>query len=41
MIELAVCPNSEEVIVFKKEGTKWIVEDVLKEVNILTKICFN
>lgn len=31
-LELAVCPNSEEIIVFKKEGAKWIVEDILKEV---------
>ena len=31
--EIAVCPNSEDIILLKKDGGKWIVEDILKEVN--------
>ena len=35
ILEVAVCPNSENVIVLRREGLKWIVEDILKEVKDL------
>ena len=34
IVELAVCPNSDEVFVFRKDrSNKWVVEDILREVN--------
>ena len=35
---MAVCPNNEEIIVLKKKESKWVVEDVLKEVIYLSII---
>ena len=40
-LELAICPNSEEIVLLKKEGSEWIVEDILKEVNNKFGSCEN
>lgn len=32
ILEIAVCPNSENIVIFEKKGSKWIIEDILKEV---------
>lgn len=34
VVEVALCPNNNEVHIYAKKGAKWELEDVLKEVRM-------